>query len=70
MYGQGPKLGEDWYERHPGLPMYFYDAASVTREFGPHGLVEVSELDEPMGGGATLPFLHVLCRRDAAESPA
>jgi SAM-dependent methyltransferase len=70
MYGQGPRLGEDWYERHPGLPMYFYDAASVTREFGPHGLVEVSELDEPMGGGATLPFLHVLCRRDATESPA
>lgn len=69
MYGQGPRLGEDWYERHPGLPMYFYDSDSVTRAFGPHGLVEQSEVDEPMGGGATLPFIHVLCRRDAADSP-
>lgn len=23
MYGQGPKLGEDWYERAPGVPMFF-----------------------------------------------
>lgn len=65
LYGQGPRLGEDWYERLPGLPMYFYDADSVKREFGPYGLVELSEIDEPAGHGATLPFLHVVCRRDA-----
>lgn len=65
MYGQGPRLGDDWYERLPGLPMYFYDAVSVEREFGPYGLVECSEIDEPTGHGATLPFLQVVCRRDA-----
>lgn len=47
MYGQGLRLGSDWYERLPGLPMYFYDAASVRREFDPYGLVELSET----GGG-------------------
>lgn len=65
MYGQGARLGEDWFERLPGLPMYFYDAESVRRELGPYGLVELSELDEPAGDGAVLPFLKVVCRRDA-----
>lgn len=65
MYGQGPKLGEDWYERVPGLPMYFYDIESVKREFGPYGLVEVAEIDEPAGHGASLPFIRVVCRRGA-----
>jgi SAM-dependent methyltransferase len=63
MYGQGPRLGDDWYERLPGLPMYFYDLNSVKREFGPYGLVELSEIDEPSGGHATLPFINVVCRR-------
>lgn len=66
MYGQGPRLGDDWYERLPNLPMYFYDAESVKREFGPYGLVEFSEIDEPSGGGVSLPFINVLCKRDAA----
>ncbi len=61
FYGQGPRLGEDWYERAPNLPMYFYDADSVKREFEPFGLVELSEINEPSGGGA--PFLHVVCRK-------
>ncbi len=65
MYGQGRKLGDDLYERLPGLPMYFYDADSLTRDFGPYGLIEVSEIDEPAGGGTTLPFMKVVCKRDA-----
>lgn len=65
MYGQGPQLGDDWYERLPGLPMYFYDADSVKREFGPYGLVEFCEVGEPAGDGTTLPFIQVICRRDA-----
>lgn len=60
MYGQGPKLGEDWYERAPGVPMFFYDRASVTREFGAYGITEISEIDEPVEGGS-YPFLTVTC---------
>ena len=63
MFGQGPKLGEDWYERLPGLPMYFYDAASLRRELGAYGVQEISEIDEPSGHGVSLPFLQVICRR-------
>lgn len=63
MYGQGTRLGDDWYERLPALRMFFYDAGSVEREFGPHGLVELSELEEPSPGGGSLPFLVVVCRK-------
>jgi SAM-dependent methyltransferase len=61
MYGQGPKLGEDWYERAPGMPMYFYDEASVERELGAYGIVGVSEVDEPVAPGTTFPFYSVTC---------
>lgn len=70
MYGQGTRLGEDWYERLPNLPMYFYDAESVEREFGSHGLVEWSEVNEPSPGGTSLPFINVLCGKSASRSPA
>lgn len=61
MYGQGPKLGEDWYERAPGMPMFFYDEASVTRELGAYGITDVSEIDEPVAAGTTFPFYNVTC---------
>jgi SAM-dependent methyltransferase len=60
MYGQGPKLGEDWYERAPGMPMFFYDEASVARELGAYGITDVSEIDEPVPGGS-FPFYNVTC---------
>ena len=63
MYGQGPRLGDDWYEIHPGMKMYFYDADSVGREFGDYGLVEHSKIDEPLHNGSSFPFINVLCRK-------
>lgn len=61
MYGRGPRLGDDWYEILPGVKMYFYDADSVRREFSPHGLVELSAIDEPAPSGGSLPFMNVIC---------
>ena len=66
MFGQGRRLGEDWYERLPGVPMFFYDTDSVRREFGSYGLVEQTEIDEPSESGATLPFTVAICKKDAA----
>jgi len=63
MYGQGPRLGDDWYEIHPGMKMYFYDADSVEREFGNYGLVENSKIDEPLHNGSSFPFINVVCRK-------
>lgn len=63
MYGLGTRLGDDWYERLPDLKMYFYDAESIEREFGPHGLIAFSEIDEPAHNGSSLPFINVVCRK-------
>jgi len=63
MYGQGVRLGDDWYERMPDLKMFFYDAASVQREFGAYGLVELAEIDEPTSGGGFFPFINVVCEK-------
>ena len=63
MYGQGVKLGDDWFETHCGMRLYFYDAVSLERAFAPHGLVEVVEIDEAAAGGGLLPFHFVACRR-------
>lgn len=63
MYGRGSRLGDDWFEPFPGVKMYFYDADSVRQEFGPYGLIEFSEIDEPAGGGQSLPFINVICKK-------
>lgn len=63
MYGQGPRLGDDWYEIHPGMRMYFYDGAAVEREFGDYGLVEQSRIDEPLHNGSSFPFINVVCTK-------
>lgn len=63
MYGRGTELGKDWYEVHPGVPMFFYDADSVEREFGAAGLVEHSRIDEPVAQGVTFPFFFVVCKK-------
>lgn len=61
MYGKGTCLGPDWYELQPNLRMYFYDAESIGHEFGAHGLLEFSEMQEPVHEGFTLPFINVVC---------
>jgi SAM-dependent methyltransferase len=63
MYGHGSRLGDDWFEPYPGVKMFFYDAESVRGEFGAHGLVDFSEIDEPAGGGQSLPFINVVCKK-------
>jgi SAM-dependent methyltransferase len=63
QYGRGTKLGEDWYEVHPGVPMFFYDAASIERDFGPYGLVEHSVMTETRHDGSQVPFINVVCRK-------
>lgn len=61
MYGHGKELGEDWYERLPGLPMYFYDEDSVRREFGDAGLVECVHVVEATAG--SIPFINAVCEK-------
>lgn len=43
--------------------MFFYDAASVERAFGAHGLTAQEKLDEPLHNGSTFPFINVFCAK-------
>jgi len=63
MYGQGSRLGDDWYEIFPGMKMYFYEAKSVEREFGSYGLIEFSKIDEPLHNNSSFPFINVVCKK-------
>ena len=63
MFGRGTRLGDDLYEVFPGVKMFFYDADSVEREFGPYGLRDYCEIDEPAPGSAALPFINVVCEK-------
>ncbi|MCB1153362.1 class I SAM-dependent methyltransferase [bacterium] len=67
MYGQGTKLGEDWYEILPGMRMHFYDESSARREFERFGPVDLIPVDEPVPGGGTFPFLVVRCCPDGSS---
>ncbi|MFC0877450.1 class I SAM-dependent methyltransferase [Saccharicrinis sp. FJH2] len=48
MYGKGKQLSKDRFEVMKGVGVFFYDSTSVKREFGKYGLVEFSEIDEPI----------------------
>lgn len=65
MFGKGTKVGEDRYETQHGVRIFFYDADSIRREFGAHGLVDLYSIDETMPDGSLMPFLQIVCRRDA-----
>lgn len=56
-YGKGQKVGEDRYELHEGIKMYFYDLDSVEREFDAFGLQSVELITEQF------PFYFITCTK-------
>lgn len=58
-YGKGIEIGTNRYEQHGGAQIFFYDEASIHREFDAYGLVEVREVTEQNG----LPFLMAVCSK-------
>jgi SAM-dependent methyltransferase len=70
MYGQGQQLSKDRFEIMKGVKMFFYDSDSVKREFGPYGLIEFSEIDEPnkhMENKPPVSFIIVKCKKERAR---
>jgi SAM-dependent methyltransferase len=66
MFGIGTQLDTDRFERIKGAQIFFYDADSVRREFGPCGLTEFSQIDEPTSHADKQPphkFLTVTCKK-------
>ena len=66
MYGKGKQLSKDRFEIMKGLKVFFYDVDSVNRAFEKYGLMEISEIDEPikhMVNEPPLKCILVKCKR-------
>lgn len=48
MYGNGKKLSRNRFEIARGLKVFFYDDDSVYGEFKEFGMIECTDLDEPV----------------------
>lgn len=66
MYGKGKQLSKDRFEVMKGVGVFFYDSDSVKDGFEDYGLVEFSEIDEPikhMENEPPLKCILVKCKR-------
>ena len=48
LYAKGKIVSRDRFETMKGATLFFYDAVSITREFGKYGLMDFYEIDEPI----------------------
>jgi hypothetical protein len=67
MYGKGKQLSDSRFLMASGAKLFFYDSESVRRDFGAYGLVDFSEMDEPIKFSENNPpwrFTVVRCRME------
>lgn len=70
MYGNGKQLSKDRFELMKGLRVFFYDSDSILKDFGEYGLMEFSEIDEPikhMDNEPPLKCLIIKCKKKDYE---
>ena len=48
LYAKGNPVSKDRFEITKGAKIFFYDAESIRREFEKFGLIDFSEIDEPV----------------------
>jgi SAM-dependent methyltransferase len=66
LYGHGKLLSKDRYEISKGLKAFFYDSASVLKEFSDFGMVESRDIEEPvkfMEGEEPVKLILVICKK-------
>lgn len=66
MYGNGKLVSNDRFMIEKGLTLFFYDSATIEKEFAPFGMVECREIDEPvkhMENEDPMKFFLVVCRK-------
>ena len=65
-YGEGTKLGGDWFETKHGVKLFYYKPESIQKEFGHYGLTEAIEINEPakhMANKASQKFWEIVCKK-------
>jgi 2-polyprenyl-3-methyl-5-hydroxy-6-metoxy-1,4-benzoquinol methylase len=66
LYKKGKIVSKDRLEIHGGAKLFFYDAESITREFGKYGLLDFTEIEEPIKFSKNHPLMQftlVKCRK-------
>jgi SAM-dependent methyltransferase len=66
LFGCGKYLGRNRYEISRGLKVYFYDSDSIINEFSDFGIVESSDIEEPVKfieGEEPVKLKFVICRK-------
>ena len=66
LYGNGRPVSIDRFLIDKGLTVFFYDSATIEKEFSPFGLLEYCEIDEPvkhMPNEEPMKFWRVVCRK-------
>ena len=67
LYGSGKYLSKDRFEIAKGLRVFFYDPESVSKEFSDFGLIECTDIEEPvkfMEGEEPVKLKLVICKKD------
>jgi SAM-dependent methyltransferase len=66
-YGNGKQISPQRFEQFGGVRIFFYDDASIHREFDQYGLMEVREIAEPSGRshGTEMQFITAVCRKNS-----
>ena len=65
-YGKGKQLSSNRFEIMKGLNVFFYNSDAVKKEFNNYGLVDFSEIDEPikhMDNEPPLKCIYIKCKR-------
>lgn len=67
-YGEGTRLGKDWFVTKHGVKLFYYKPESIEEEFGNYGLLESTEISEPaknMGNKPSQKFWQIVCKKEA-----
>lgn len=66
LFKNGKPVSKDRFRTQNGLDVFFYDPETIVREFGRFGLVEYTEIEEPvkhMPNEEPMTFWMVVCRK-------
>jgi len=66
LYAKGKPVSKDRFEVMKGAKLFFYDPASIKKEFEKYGLVNFSAIDEPVKFSDHIPsmkFLLIQCKK-------
>jgi len=66
MYAKGKPVSKERFEVMKGAKLFFYDTESITKEFEKYGLIDFSEIEEPVKFNKDCPpmrFTLIKCKR-------